>query len=252
MPGCEQCTSRANCTECLATDGWVLEGNECFCDLKHYSANGAQECRLCKSSMSGCENCTGSSSCDLCDTSGLWESSDGKCACKAGFLKQGDGETATCVDCKLTLQGCKNCSSSTVCDECDTTHQWELSGSTTTCKCANGFYVDGVNQDAQCINCATPNPGCTECTSATNCTKCDNITFWESDNSGKCKCKPPSYAVNSSGLTCHLCRHFITGCEECLSATNCTQCSAAQFWTLDAPICVCDQSHYPSSNGQTC
>ena len=157
------------------------------------------------------------------------------------------------MDCKLTLQGCKKCSSSIVCGECDSTFQWELSGSTTTCKCAVGFYVDGVYQDAVCQNCATPNPGCTECSSATDCTKCDHLTFWESDNSGKCKCRGPNYAVKPvSKLTCHLCRHFIPGCEECLSATNCKKCSAAQFWKLDTAKCVCDESHFPSTDGQTC
>jgi proprotein convertase subtilisin/kexin type 5 len=181
----------------------------------------------------------------LCDDPGNWESKDRGCVCKEGFFKQGDLGSAVCVDCKLTLQGCKKCSSSTLCDVCEegSPLHWIANGTTRTCKCANGFYVNGVNQSATCLTCESAMPGCQECNSNSVCTACDTANQWIAD-ADACKCADNFWHKQTGTLD--TCEAGPLGCLTPVDSITCqpTGCNTSNEWVYKAPTCECKPRYF--------
>lgn len=205
----------------------------------------------------GCLECdTTVAVCTKCDaTLGYNETaSSGDCACKNTHFF--DTVTSTCKPCS---NGCINCTSASVCFTCNTAANFATNG--TSCRCADGFYLNANNTcspctefHAQCLTC-TP-AKCSTCsgdyivnTTGTNCVRKCNITgCLNCFNSTVCTSCGPDFNISSNKATCTCnsgfflnngaCSACISNCASCTASTGCTTCASGFRFNSATATCV--------------
>ncbi|ESU34700.1 Variant-specific surface protein [Giardia duodenalis] len=150
----------------------VTVASECV-DENHFKDDGNTMCVLC-SDTSGSDPNKGVAQCKTCTKSGAKPECK---TCLEGYIKEGDGATATCGACH---QNCAICSEKADKTKCQT--------------CKTGFFLKVSSTPGECFACGDTNNGGID-----GCAECDNNT-----GSLKCtKCKPNRKPAGNTGdLTC--------------------------------------------------
>lgn len=167
----------------------------------------------------------------------------GLCVCDAasGYVAVG----GACQLCNILLPGCTQCSSPSVCTQCDSSVTGlSLSGSVCVCPvgeaynpltnvcyvcptcCASNEYYDSSSLGS-CVACATAySSQCLTCTAAT-CTDCDD-----------------GYYVDGVTGGCSTCSGALTGCLTCTGSSYCTSCDASAYFLLSGSnTCSCQNGY---------
>ena len=99
------------------------------------------------------------------------------------------------------MNGCLECTSTSVCTSCDGNNHWEGDPDNQQCKCVQKY----VEINNLCESCPI---GCNVCDQNLTCQECDATGDFIPDGAGGCKCNTSHYFDNTTSL-CNLC---IPGC----------------------------------------
>ena len=148
-------------------------------------------------------------------------------AANCSALEVFNADTNACEPC--LLQGCLNCSSHTVCEDCDEGSNYFLSSST-----------------QQCDTC--PVTGCDVCATIASCSVCKS-SF--TPIQGACVCLQGTY-YSPNQEACVLCSSLCLYCNG-PTAFECTACKQEQHRQLIGGTCVCDPYNYQEpATGEEC
>ncbi|ESU34691.1 Variant-specific surface protein, partial [Giardia duodenalis] len=197
----------------------VTVASECV-DENHFKDDGNTMCVLC-SDTSGSDPNKGVAQCKTCTKSGAKPECK---TCLEGYIKEGDGATATCGACH---QNCAICSEKADKTKCQT--------------CKTGFFLKVSSTPGECFACGDTNNGGID-----GCAECDNNT-----GSLKCtKCKVNYKQSGTSPVTCTKTCEDETACGGTSGACDaividndgvehhyCSYCGEANKYPIDG-ICV--------------
>jgi hypothetical protein len=128
-----------------------------------------------------------------------------------------------------------------VCESCDVSGHWSLSGGV--CGCALKYYRSGPGVCQACeLSCKTCSGN------AANCTMCPagaHRTLDTTDSAAQ-TCPCDQYYAENGMESCAACSALIPGCTECSSSTVCTVCDTANNWQKTGDICTCLAKHFIS------
>ncbi len=201
------------------------------CDL---SANSL--CLRCDTygNPNNCDKCKGGSglksvdvytiSCVECDNGGLTATDNKTCTLDCNPYEYKDFEVRQCKKC--FLEGCKWCTSATVCFSCNETTVMAKDNTTCLDSCPEGQSPNFYNR---CFTCATAN--CAKCTYQDSCTKCISGKFL---HESKCIESCPEGYYPDANSSCQSCIHLYGMCATCPSSGVCTKCSGDSFLTTKA------------------
>ena len=130
-------------------------------------------------------------------------------ACPVGYYP--NDATLTCDACAT---GCYNCTSGTVCVECDSGYYLQQNNVCST-SCPSGYFSN--NSTKTCDSCPT---NCAVCGTTTACTTCFSFYF-----------------LNSSTNLCESCQ---ANCQTCSDSSTCSQCQTD--YSLENNVCVQNSS----------
>lgn len=128
---------------------------------------------------------------------------------------------STCLTC--TILGCYNCTSSTVCVQCNL-----------------GYYIDALSR---CTVCSDPH--CTSCNSSSVCQVCDS-DYNLSNNNTTCVCK-------QGWVVTDVCINVI-GCLTAVkiaNASTCIFCDSVNNFVVSSGGCSCRTGYKQSGNNCT-
>ena len=203
-----------------------MSSGHCACITHYYLSAGA--CSVCDYT---CLNCTGSSTaCTKCVVGSHRTLMAGGCPCNGGYA---DAGVSICQTCSVTLVGCTNCSSVSVCNICDTANHFTLTGANV-CDCANGYYLTlGV-----CVHCDI---SCQTCQiTSTYCTSCQLNRGITTMNT--CPCS--NGFIDTGVAACTACSSLMPGCLDCSTTSTCNTCDTVGNFVLAGGLCHCQPSLY--------
>ena len=243
------------CEVCMVGDCKTCSGGTpcTACETGHYLVSPIS----CMDCIGSCEMCSTNTDCSQC-ASGYYIDT-GPTACKTCSDPHCTSCTSlgltclTCEDeyfrnnismaCDPCSDGCKSCTSGTMCTQC-------LPGSlalNNACfaTCPDSYYPsNGV-----CLPCLTD---CKNCTSATDCSGCveDRYLYQPSYGTFQCLEACPDRNYNDSERVCHEC---IENCLNCTNGTTCDKCHGA-FYTTIHGRCVnpCPDYYFEVTETMTC
>ena len=187
---CDKGALAQNCTKCDPVVYRVLASDACPCQTGYIDV-GVTLCVPCEYYISGCSICLSSTVCTNC-SAGFNLTASGICQCTSGFLV-----TGVCT----TINGCINATNllgTIYCQACNTTANYQLSGST--CICQSGYYF-GVfgNCNSQCGDgIITSNENCDDANTASGDGCSSNCTI---ETNYACNNSNPSVCKISSDIT---------------------------------------------------
>ena len=236
--GCVTCSSENVCSSCEDSTneaGDVTRSSPstgCQCLDGYYDVNDV----VCETCDYICLTCEGSNDvCTSCDEDGNFELQGSTCVCKPGFYLLDTGSSATCEPCDSK---CLTCETSPIfCTSCSEEDFRELKGTAdsgiSTCACIEGFaefYGQCYDKD-----CDTSVPFCQTCLldvdfGTTECLTCGGNRVVVN---GFCECEV-GYFENDDGE----CERCGSGCQYCLSASQCSSCAIGSDMQPDGS-CKC-------------
>ena len=211
-----------NCTSCLST-----QLDQCEDCVGQYGLLGNYSCEQCY--VIGCWKCDGNTSfCTECNwAKGFTEEPTNNRTCSCNETLYLDQVNLNCKACNGSIIGCRTCSRSTVCTECNATAHFVFNR--TRCRCADGYYLNSNNV---CTLCTEWHSECLTCNS-TKCTGCGG-----------------EFVVNSTGTNC-VPKCSITGCVLCFNSTACTLCAPNSDFSKDLASCPCYEGFFRTGTGTT-
>ena len=196
------------------------------------------------------------------------------------FTEVYDPVTQCCVSKCPNSSGLDVTVTPSVCVACDFSKGLSFNPSTSSCKCADGFYLNPALQfqcfpcqAKLCAVCDAVNTGvCRTCMIGASLNPIDNTCscqtgFYESN--GACVACPARCAACKSGLVCDSCsdtKRDLTnncacvasffdagidkcqscnpGCATCTSSASCLTCDAKKFRVVKGGACICDDGFF--------
>ena len=215
-------TNEANCESCD-----TLNGNDCNDCVGEFGLID-EDCEACY--VIGCWHCDGNSSyCTECNwAKGFTEQPTNNRTCSCNETLYLNTSSLTCVNCNASITGCRTCSRSSVCTECNATANFVFNG--TRCRCADGYYLNSNNV---CVVCTEFHANCAACNS-TKCTSCSG-----------------DFIVNATGTNCvRECN--IVGCIDCHNTTVCNLCAPNSDFSSDLTACPCLSGFFRTGTTANC
>ena len=217
----------------------LVNGVACQCVDGYYEDPTTTKCMPCTDKLMNCLICFYNSTYNPSDS----DSNEFGCfQCEEGLFLDG----VTCVpaaNCSVMeilnettnmcepclLDGCLNCSSHTVCNECDE---------------GSNYFLDETT--LQCDNC--PVVGCDICATIDSCSVCkETFTIYE----GTCICLKGTY-FDQGKEACEPCSSLCLYCTG-PTAFECTECQQEQNRELVGSTCICDRYNYKEpEHGDAC
>ncbi|KAL4494134.1 hypothetical protein ABPG72_016090 [Tetrahymena utriculariae] len=248
--GCQTCTQNS-CLSCsnssqyldITTNSCVAQCNPSLIPLTAPISQCVQNCTTIDQNLTNCilcNNSSGTTICQLCTNQKVLSQNSCEDNCLTGYYANSQN---ICTSCSSLFQGCYKCTS-TSCQQCQNLSDYfdPIIGQCVN-QCQNGANpVSPQNVCQQCINLSCQTCSASDLRQCLSCNTNSSNTYLQDGNCVQ-NCSSQYYVDQNS---CLLCSSIHS--QQCIScdSTQCYQCSANYYLSIDNQTCIqdCLQKQY--------